>query len=432
MGAPDPDLATSPPPVLTSRAVEREVFDHTARAPEGRRHGAALCLSGGGFRATLFHLGALRRLNETGVLGHLDAISSVSGGSIASAFLAAHVHPWPEPGHVFQGWDATIAKPLRAFCAKNLRTGPIIRSLLPWNLGRPETGALALAHRYENDLTHQKLTALPDRPRFIFCATNMVFGNNWEFRRDRVGDYLTGYCSPPPDWTVGRAVAASSCFPPVFRPLPIGLPPNTLKGGKYRGQDRNLLVQDASLTDGGVYDNMGLEPVWRNAELTLVSDGGGLFPRESRWNVLLQLLRYNAIIHNQAASLRKRWLIASFNREDAHGRAETYGAYWGIGSAASSYKVDGGYSKALATEIIAPIRTDLDSFSKDEAAVLENHGYVVADAALRTHVVPKTPHFVPFPNARFTLPHDHANYSNEPWIRTQLANSHTRTLLGRR
>ena len=41
-----------------------------------------MCLSGGGFRATLFHLGALRRLNEIGMLQFIDTFSSVSGGSI--------------------------------------------------------------------------------------------------------------------------------------------------------------------------------------------------------------------------------------------------------------------------------------------------------------------------------------------------------------
>ena len=55
----------------------------------------ALCLSGGGYRAMLFHLGTLWRLNELGYLGKLDRISSVSGGSITSGVLAAH---WSELG----------------------------------------------------------------------------------------------------------------------------------------------------------------------------------------------------------------------------------------------------------------------------------------------------------------------------------------------
>jgi hypothetical protein len=57
------------------------------QAPES---GMALSLSGGGYRAMVFHLGALWRLNDAGLLGRLDRISSVSGGSITAACLARH------------------------------------------------------------------------------------------------------------------------------------------------------------------------------------------------------------------------------------------------------------------------------------------------------------------------------------------------------
>ena len=50
-----------------------------------------LSLSGGGFRATLFHLGAIRRLNEFGILPNITTISSVSGGSILNGFLASRL-----------------------------------------------------------------------------------------------------------------------------------------------------------------------------------------------------------------------------------------------------------------------------------------------------------------------------------------------------
>jgi hypothetical protein len=53
-----------------------------------KRSGIGLCLSGGGFRAAFFHLGALRRLHELGLLAQVSTISSVSGGSIISAALA--------------------------------------------------------------------------------------------------------------------------------------------------------------------------------------------------------------------------------------------------------------------------------------------------------------------------------------------------------
>ena len=63
----------------------------------GRRHGVGLCLSGGGYRAALFHLGALRRLDRLGVLGQVRTVSAVSGGAIIANLLADPRLVWPEP-----------------------------------------------------------------------------------------------------------------------------------------------------------------------------------------------------------------------------------------------------------------------------------------------------------------------------------------------
>jgi NTE family protein len=70
----------SEPPV---RFIEPDADD--PRAPSA---GIALCLSGGGYRAMLFHLSALKRLNEIAYLPKLRRVSSVSGGSITAGVLA--------------------------------------------------------------------------------------------------------------------------------------------------------------------------------------------------------------------------------------------------------------------------------------------------------------------------------------------------------
>src|SRR5262249_23545236 len=138
-------------------------------------------------------------------------------------------------------------------------------------------------------LTRLRLHALPSHPRFVFCATDIVFGVNWIYSHDAVGDYLAGYTksgpSGPhpqgsdPDISVARTVAASSCFPPVFSPMRTLLQPNQLTGGRFPpGPERDHFVSSLRLTDGGVYDNMGLEPVWKSHAVVLVSDGGAVFP----------------------------------------------------------------------------------------------------------------------------------------------------------
>ena len=58
-----------------------------------REQGIGLCLSGGGYRAMVYHVGAIIRLHELGLLSRIDRISSVSGGSITAGVLAL-LPPW--------------------------------------------------------------------------------------------------------------------------------------------------------------------------------------------------------------------------------------------------------------------------------------------------------------------------------------------------
>ena len=408
-----PNPPETPPPTL--HAVERYV-----PPPEPVRQGIALCLSGGGYRALLFHLGAVTRLNELGILAQLKTISSVSGGSIFSARLAsAPLHPIS--GSVSSAdWEREVGSPLRAFAARNIRTPAILRRLLPWNWFRTSTGVEALAEAYRG-VTAFSLPDLPERPNFLLCSTDMAFGVNWIFERRRLGDYQAGYATPPAGYPLARAVAASSCFPPVFNPLPIGLDPADLKGGKARKSPaRDRLIRGLRLTDGGNYDNLGLEPVWKSHAMVLCSDGGAIFDFQPDRGLFWRLKRYLAITDRQTRALRKRWLIGGF----IDGTFE--GTYWGVASAVQSFEVDvrPAYSKEFAEETIAHIRTDLDAFSDAEAAVLENHGYTLAEAAVRRHLR----QLLPSPVPPMSLPHA---WIPEEEARRFLKGSDKRTLLGR-
>jgi NTE family protein len=249
----------------------------------------------------------------------------------------------------------------------------------------------------------------------------MAFGVNWTFDRHRMGDYQAGYAPPPASFPLARAVAASSCFPPVFNPLPIEIAPSELIGGKApRGPERDALIEGLRLTDGGNYDNLGLEPVWKSHQTILCSDGGLIFDSEADHGLFWRLKRYLAIVNNQALALRKRWLIGGF----INGLFE--GTYWGVGSAVESYEVEvsPAYSKDFARRVIAQIRTDFDAFSEVEAVVLENHGYTLAEAAIRRHL----PQLIPNPVPPFVLPHD---WIPETEAERLLSGSDKSTLLGR-
>lgn len=409
-----------------TEATKHSLKTYSAR-PREEREGVALCLSGGGYRAGLFHLGGLRRLNELGVLSQVDTISSVSGGSILSSHLAQRIGSWPERGEVIADWETRVEEPFRALSRRNLRTCPIAKRLLPWNWLRSSTAIEALQGSYDRHLEGLKLTSLPDRPRFIFCATDMVFGVNWLFdsglqdtQRGQVGDEKAGYLSPAPAWPVARAVAASSCFPPVFAPLPMHLQPERLRDGKYKKPDRDRKVRRISLTDGGAYDNLGLEPVWDDHEIVMVSDGGAVFEAEEGRCFIWRLSRPLSIATDQGTSVRKRWLISNFNS------GELDGAYWGVGSTVEHYEVQTpGYSEELVDDPISEVRTDLDAFSEAEWAVLMNHGYLLGEAAVRRHL----PAMIA-PNAE-PLRIPYPEWMDEGRVGDALKNSHKRKLLGR-
>jgi NTE family protein len=397
--------------------------------PALERSGIALCLSGGGFRAALFHLGALRRLNELGVLSQVDSISSVSGGSILAGHLAARLEKWPAAGQSLasDAWERQVASPFRAFTSRDIRTGPILqRWLSPANILRPQTTVEALARVYQKRLIDRTLAQLPERPRYIFCATDLYFGVNWIFERRQVGDYRAGYIRPPPpNWPVARAVAASSCFPPIFGPMKLNLIKEKLvRGSSPPGIARASYLRAFQLSDGGVYDNMGLEPVWKNSRVCIVSDGGAPFPFQNETRPFRRLLRYITVANNQAAAVRKRWLIANFKNEVMEG------TYWGLTSAATSYSSTDpnrptvlppqSYSDELVKGSISRIRTDMNAFSDAEIQILENHGYFLAEAAIQNHLH----HLIAANPQPFQPPHP--NRIDDDSVRRALRNSDKR------
>lgn len=369
--------------------ADHTALEHAASTylpePQSRREGTALCLSGGGYRAALFHLGVLRRLDELGTLSRVDTVSAVSGGSILAGYLANELGEWPRSGQPLAGFATTVVPGFRDFTRKNIRTLWALKRALPWKWGDATVAVESLVDRYEKDIVALRLDQLPRRPNYVFCASDLTFGTNWVSERDRVGSYMPGYVKPPPDWTAARAVAASSCFPPIFEPMPVDLDPSRFSGGRLAADDpeRAELISQMRLTDGGVYDNMALEPVWKRHAVVLVCDGGATFDRRSPapfWRPFKQLGRYLEVQSRQASAVRRRWLIASFLR------GEMRGVYLGIGSCVTSFDRHApGYDHDLVRSVIAEVRTDLDYFSDAEAGVLENHGYLLADAAMRAY-----------------------------------------------
>ena len=183
-----------------------------------------LALSGGGYRATLFGLGGLWRLNEIGLLGNLDRITSVSGGSILAGVLA---HRWTKlqfsNGHASNFVDE-IVKPIQHFCNKTIDIGAGLKGIFtPF-----KSAGQYLASSYRKDLFHDMtMGEIPvaqtyNAPMFIIYATNLQTGRSFRFRQDMMADYVLGM-STDTSVLLAEAVTASSAFPPVFSPVSIGV-----------------------------------------------------------------------------------------------------------------------------------------------------------------------------------------------------------------
>jgi len=350
---------------------------------EGVQPGIGLALSGGGFRATLFHCGALWRLNELGYLAKLDRVSSVSGGSIMAGVLGLKWATLRSARFAHQTLLDEVVIPLRRFSEQRIDVPSIVEGVLLPGRGTADVLERAYRSRLFGGATLQDLP--DDPPRFVFNSTNLATGVDFRFSKPYCGDYRIGLIRNV-RVDVALAVAASSAFPPFLSPATPELDPDAFE--KTPGADlydRREYRERLLLTDGGVYDNLGLETVWRRFTTLLVSDAGAPFHYEAAqgrdW--FRQALRTLDIATNQARGMRKRVLV------DLYASGERRGAYWGIATPIARYR-------AAATlpvppersDALAHVRTRLDAFTQAEQESLINWGYAVCDAAIRAHYDP--------------------------------------------
>lgn len=233
---------------------------------EGKEKRIGLGLSGGGFRAAGFHLGVFKKLKEMDLLDKIDVLSCVSGGSIAGGFLATNLK------------QEDILDHLQTY----LTTKTIAYKAVIWGAVSPfHTNLDILEDSYDDDIFNKKkLDELKSGPRIYFNATNLSTGNLFSFvagggDKSEMGEHELGYVDAS-DFPIAKAVAASSAFPPVFTPL-------KLKKNTYNPPKRN--IEYVTLTDGGVYDNMGVNPLVleRNQlDYIILSDAGKPFALEEK------------------------------------------------------------------------------------------------------------------------------------------------------
>jgi NTE family protein len=350
--------------------------DDESRSPEPT---PALCLSGGGYRAMVFHIGVLWRLYETGLLKSIKRISSVSGGSITASQLAL---AWRSLkfDSVAGDFVPRLVEPLRAFAGVTIDAESVILgALLPGSIGD------RIAKAYDEHLFHGKtLQDMPDEPRFVINATNVQSGALWRFMKPYMRDYRVGEVRNP-RIPLAYAVAASSAFPPVLSPYELRLKDSDFEPGTGMDLQRPPFTTRVVLTDGGVYDNLGLETAWKRHQTVLVSDAGGKTQAEEEPETDWPRHSYRVLnlIDNQVRSLRKRQVIDSFVAKTRKG------AYWGIRTDIADYGLADALKCPLErTTQLAELPTRLKRIDANTQERLINWGYAVCDAALRKHLEP--------------------------------------------
>ncbi|HEY3663005.1 MAG TPA: patatin-like phospholipase family protein [Chthoniobacterales bacterium] len=403
-----------------------------------------LALSGGGFRASLFHIGVLARLAELDVLRHVEVLSCVSGGSIIGAHYYLEVRRLLQEkadgeirredyleivrrlerdflagvqknlrGRLFAGWLANWKTLLVRGYTRTKYLGEMLETHIYSRVKDGETGAREL-----NSLQIKPKGAGPDfnpkldnwrraakAPILLLNSTSLNTGHVWQFAVSWMGeppqsarstvdsnDLLRRmyYREAPPAHQrvrLGEAVAASACVPALFDPIEFnGLFP-----------DRRL-----RLVDGGVHDNQGTAGLLeQECSVVLVSDASGQMNSESApsGNVLKVLMRSNSIsmarvreaefreletMQRSSALTGLMFLHLKKDLEVQHvdwvDCRDPYAASHN-NTPLTSY----GIPKTVQS-LLAGLRTDLDTFSDAEAYALMLSGYRMTATGFKSNL----------------------------------------------
>jgi len=388
--------------------AQQQLSPVSTDAPGGEtpQLGIGLCLSGGGYRAMLFHLGVLWRLAELGYLGSADRqgkhgpigslqrVSSVSGGSIVAGVLGI---AWDDlrvdDEDLLERFRELVVNPIESFAGQT--------TVSIWTAAWAavvSTVNKSVTRVYRRRLFGAKnLQDLPDSPRFVINATNLQSGALWRFSKPFSRDWRVGEIKNPTD-SIAKVVGASSAFPPFLSPARFRYEESEFTPNSGNGLQKPPFTTRPALSDGGVYDNLGLETVFKNFQTVIVSNAGGKYKPKKKilgdW--ALQSYRVMGTIDNQVRSLRKRVLISSLESLDR------YGVYFSIRSDIDGYPAADKLpcDRERAREL-ANIPTDLAAKDITTQRRLINWGYAICDAGIRSWVEDglQAPTDFPYPDA---------------------------------
>jgi predicted acylesterase/phospholipase RssA len=394
-----------------------------------------LALSGGGFRATLFHLGVVRFLRDAGALADITDIASVSGGSILAAHMLLNWEKYNGDDQQFAEAAAQIVRfvqfDVRNHIVRRLPLLYLVRflcKLTPWRARK--FVANEILERYYADLLYgdRCLHELPESPRLHILATSVSNGGLSVFSREGLSiqqrdaqgsgefEFVAGQMARIP-----KVVGASSAFPGFFPPVSITAADLGVREGQFPTE---------WFTDGGVFDNLGIRTFsWlirerHDFDKILVSDAGK--PFQVLTNAPLGLIGQSA----RATDIL--WdRVGQLERENFKCRPEfLFIPITGVVPLAD----DPTSLHPVVQAEVQSIRTDLDSFSAIEINALARHGYEVARNVYRRHLssegsqIPAGPPWGPLPDDEGGRPRRSSrSASPATWISRKLRDSSRRS-----
>lgn len=363
----------------------------------------ALALSGGGTRAAVFHLGVLNRLARDNKLEHIARLSTVSGGSIVASLVFCHSgHHWPTSG---QFLEEIYPKLMKLLTEVDLFSGSaVLRSPKQWPYlfgHRARMIANLLEARWK---VCGKLSALPATPLWLINTTCVETGKNWRFSANHMGDWKFGHHYAPP-FTIAEAVAASAAVPYVIGSLRLKMPKEKwFKINPATDIHQDViprLYESVSLWDGGAYENLGLEGLWKEdrgvmeCDHILVSDASAPLQMGRPASPLaifkgkLASPRLFDVASDQIRSLRSRMLMHALREKKVSGAIIRLGH--------SAREIDMMAGKAKSAEEYRRFQEDAESaealnypthlshLEPEEFQLIARHGFEVTDLTLCYH-----------------------------------------------
>lgn len=402
-------------------------------------HHLGLALSGGGFRASFFHIGVLARMAELGMLKHVEVISTVSGGSIVGAayyLLLKDLLEKKSDSDITNQDFADLVSRLEIHFLEAVQKNIRMRAF-----GNPFKPTLSLSPSLSDTIgdiygklifqpildvggRRIEMTDLLINPKDVtgdfhpwdhangnparvnkvpilkLNATSLNNGRNWTFTSTDMGEvparnlflrsidrksrfkrfrYEDSANIKFNKFHLGRAVAASAGVPGLFPPLSV-----PYKGGR------------ALLVDGGVFDNLGfsglLDPGYPCTHF-VISDASHQgetinFPSKDLIPVLLKSSEIlgdrvreemvNSILLNHEPNTAYFHLKSGLITSDIDSPIEpSFVTNLGIVPSEDEFDIAQEALKSL-----SQIRTDLDSFTDIEAGCLQACGFQISEPRL--------------------------------------------------